>query len=100
MNDFEHKLRDTPLRRPPAAWRGEILAAIPANRSAVANWREWLWPPPIAWAALAAVWLILLTIELASGGMPARLARGSTSNTVPPDSLLALRHEQALALMR
>ena len=100
MNDFERKLRATPLQPPPAEWRGEIFATIPANPSAVASWREWLWPPPIAWAALAAVWLILFTIELSTGGMPARPARGSASKTAPPDSLLALRHEQALALMR
>ena len=31
MNDFERKLRDTPLRQPPAEWRAEILDALPAN---------------------------------------------------------------------
>ena len=31
MNDFERKLRDTPLRRPPAEWRAEILKAPPAT---------------------------------------------------------------------
>ena len=58
MNDFEDRLRRTPLRMPPPEWRDQILAA-PAHR----NWRAELWPSLSAWAALAAVWLVLLAIE-------------------------------------
>ena len=37
MNDFERKLRNTPLRQPPAEWRAEILGALPANHAHVEN---------------------------------------------------------------
>ena len=37
MNDFERKLRDTPLRQPPAEWRAEILDALPANDAPAEN---------------------------------------------------------------
>ena len=42
MNDFERKLRDTPLRQPPAKWRAEILDPLPAHdapaENAAARW--------------------------------------------------------------
>ena len=34
------------------------------------TWRDWLWPSPLAWGALAAVWVVVLARESAS---PARL---------------------------
>ena len=46
MNDFERKLRDTPLRPPPAALRGEILAALPANQPAASTQSDRLPAPP------------------------------------------------------
>ena len=58
MNDFERKLRSQPFREPPAAWRREILACC-ESAAPKASWREWLWPSPYAWAALAAVWVAL-----------------------------------------
>jgi hypothetical protein len=58
MNDFEDRLRRTPLRLPPSQWRDQVLA-VPVYR----NWRAELWPSASAWAALAAVWLVLLAIE-------------------------------------
>ena len=61
MNDFEDRLRRTPLRLPPSEWRDEVLA--PARQ----NWRKELWPSLSAWAALAAVWLVLLAIERLTG---------------------------------
>ena len=33
MNDFERKLRATPLRPPPAEWRAEILDTLPAKKT-------------------------------------------------------------------
>lgn len=98
MNDFERKLSDTPLRRPPAGWRDEILSALPANQPPAASWREWLWPPPRAWAALAAVWLILFAIDFAAS--PVASTKAVAAKPPPPDSLLAFHTEQALALLR
>jgi hypothetical protein len=69
MNDFERKLAAQPFRTPPAELRRTVLAACePAPRAA---WREWLWPSPTAWGALAAVWLLCLAADVAdapSGG--------------------------------
>ena len=100
MNDFERKLRDTPLRTPPREWRGEIPGALPANQPAALNWRAWLWPAPPAWLALAAVWLALFTIESISSHTTAPPARATLGKVPPADSLFASRHEQMLLLMR
>ena len=100
MNDFERKLRDTPLRQPPAALRAEILAALPANQPAALNWREWLWPPPPAWIALAAVWLVLFSIESIANRTPVKSTAIGAGKTPSPESLFAFRNEQVLALTR
>ena len=91
MNDFERKLRDTPMRTPPRGWRAEILAALPANQPAALRWRAWLWPSPRAWAALAAIWLVLIAIESFTGTplqTPSPLPTIAIE-TPPPDSLIA-----------
>ena len=37
MNDFERKLRNTPLRQPPAEWRDEILGSLSAKKADADN---------------------------------------------------------------
>jgi hypothetical protein len=68
---FEERLRHQPFRPLPTAWREHILlnaraqaapAAAGATRRA-AWWRELLWPCPQAWAALAAVWILLVALQ-------------------------------------
>lgn len=72
MSDLERKLHDLPFRAPPASWRREILAnATSAKRSPAWNWREWLWPSPAVWGAMAALWIILLSINAATMPAPA-----------------------------
>jgi len=71
MNDFERKLSQQPFRQPPPEWREAILhvpenVIVPDRRA----WRDWLWPSPKAWAALAAVWVIF--VALAFEPEPAR----------------------------
>ena len=100
MNDFERKLHATPLRQPPADWRAEILGALPAPQPAALNWREWLWPAPPAWLALAAIWLVLFTIESLTVGTAPTPAPAHSGKTTLPDSLFTLRNEQVLALTR
>src|SRR5204862_3191708 len=73
----------------PSAWRGRILAdaasacagerqssfvkerpnsfrhSVPSRAMRPApswNWRDWLWPAPHAWGALAAVWILLAAL--------------------------------------
>jgi hypothetical protein len=77
MNDnFEKHLRDQSFRPVPARWRAEILQA--AREAGVANaspsagvwwwdsFRAWLWPHPVAWASLAAAWLVIGSVDFAS----------------------------------
>ena len=100
MNDFERKLRDTPLRPPPAEWRAEILAALPNHQPAASRWHEWLWPPPLAWGTLAAIWIVLCAIEFSLGTASVKPGPHPAFKMPAPESLLMLRKEQALALMR
>ena len=72
---IEQQLLAQPLRPPPRAWRDEILAtARRHSRSGHAWWvdgfcvqvREWLWPSPLAWGGLAAGWVLIWALSLAS----------------------------------
>ena len=71
MNDFERKLSQQPFRLPPPEWRDAILN-VPVNVMVPENWtwREWLWPSPKAWAALAALWMICAAVGLNGEGPP------------------------------
>ena len=66
MNDrFEEKLQRQQFRQVPASWRREILAAGTKPEHGAARWREWLWPSPVAWGAVAAAWLLIVALQLA-----------------------------------
>lgn len=84
-DDFEKKLEQQPMRAVPAEWRGQILretaAAVSDNRSSVQSrrrsetaatvwWHEWLWPRPMAWASLAAAWVIIAMLHAATPAAP------------------------------
>ena len=68
--DFENQLRRARMREIPAEWRGKMLAAartetggmmdeIKAARAGgwLRNLSASLWPSPLAWGALACVWV-------------------------------------------
>ena len=57
-------------------------------------WRELIWPCRRTWAGLAAVWLVLLTLQLASRD-PAEVAARSTPPP-SPEVLMVLRQQQLL----
>lgn len=69
-DDFEKKLQRQTMRPVPAEWREEILAAAraPERRVAADNaiplWRLIFARFPVAWGALAAVWIALIAINL------------------------------------
>ncbi|MBI5819395.1 MAG: hypothetical protein HZA88_10455 [Verrucomicrobia bacterium] len=84
-DDFEKKLGRQPMRAVPAEWRAQILreatAAVSDRRSpaqceprpetaATAWWHEWLWPRPMAWASLAAAWVIIAILHAATPAAP------------------------------
>ncbi|MBE7209874.1 MAG: hypothetical protein INR65_02555 [Gluconacetobacter diazotrophicus] len=72
-DEFAAHLRAQPPAGLPAHWRAEILAAAGLARSAgrPPRWRRiadalaaWLWPHPLAYAALTAAWALILTLRL------------------------------------
>ena len=86
-DQFKEKLARQHLRPIPPAWRAKILTTAraaaspctvspPGRPSQLAIVRSvmagWLWPHPRAWAGLAAVWLLVLGLDLA-GREPSRL---------------------------
>lgn len=89
---FEKRLQRQPLREVPLAWRAGILSATQRTNSSRHSplvtghrvwWRELFWPCPQAWAALAAVWLLIMGLNfLSQESLPSVLA----SHTAPPSS--------------
>jgi hypothetical protein len=50
------------------------------------SWRDWLWPSPVAWAAMAAVWILVLGREfLTRPTSPQANAAMAAANDRPPD---------------
>ena len=106
---FEERLRRQPLRRVPREWREDILAAASAasrerelagRRELQTGWRVWLqslfWPAPRAWAGLAAAWVVILLLNVATRE-PATPSQYAAQR--PPDSPAArqlLREQQQL----
>jgi hypothetical protein len=62
MNNFERQLSNQPLRQPPAEWRDAILFGMAKIVAPAWTWRDWFWPSPAAWGALAAVWVGALVL--------------------------------------
>ncbi len=82
---FEELLMRQTLRPAPPGWRDDILraarppVAATAGRAAgrtFAGWlREWLWPSPVAWGALAACWVAIMALDRAAAPGAQELAR-------------------------
>ena len=89
----EQRLKQQPMREVPAAWREEILSAARTAQAPAPSrpstldprpvwWRELFWPNPVAWGALAAIWLVIcganfLTREPMSGSLANRNSKPS-----------------------
>jgi hypothetical protein len=88
MNELEQKLSRQPVRRIPAEWRAEILAAAelpprPAPRASFLSGLNqqlsmWLWPHPKAWAGLAAVWVLIFAVDFSARDRRQPVAEKST----------------------
>ena len=96
MNDFERKLSQQPFRTPPPDLRHAILGS-PVNVIIPDRWtwRDWLWPSPKAWAALAALWMICAIVGLQGDGTPAGEGPVAQQSTVGA-TLLAFHRAQSL----
>jgi hypothetical protein len=74
MNDGELKARLAKLRVPScdeSAQRAALNRALDAlgrceEMQARWTWRDWLWPSPLAWGAIAAIWVVVLARDFAS----------------------------------
>jgi hypothetical protein len=87
-DDFEKQLERQSLRQPPAAWREEILAAacasIPASAPAreselLAGWRALLARIPLAWGAVAALWLVIIGANSLMSGPAIKMVAKSSA---------------------
>jgi len=89
-------LRSQPRREIPAEWRREILRLSGASGvvAPVPWWRQWLWPHPAAWTALAALWVVIFALGFAARPEPA--IRSASSASHPPDILQAFAERTRL----
>src|SRR3954466_15916808 len=77
-DDFEKQLQEQPMRQVPGHWRRVILrfarAASSPRRLQPENQKSWLhqvlWPCPQAWGALAAVWVLVLFLNVTDSERP------------------------------
>src|SRR5437899_3269802 len=108
LDDFEKRLHGQPMREIPSEWRSEILAAtrqgantqhaarstLHAPRSLLSALNHQLstllWPSPKAWAALAALWIVILAVNGSVGGASQQIAE----NLTPPSPQLMLALQQ------
>lgn len=102
---FEHHLSRQPLRPVPAAWRDEMLASASAPQSPpspsqpstlISQLQSWLWPCPQAWAALAAVWVVLLAMNFADDSRSSRTSQTASHPISPAELHYAWREQQKL----
>ena len=106
---FEQRLKRRSLRQMPAEWRGDILAAAceaqrinssrpVARPSFLSVLRERLasvlWPHPVAWGGLAAVWILIFAVHFSiRDGEPA-LAEKVVAQS--PEVVAQLKQQQRL----
>jgi hypothetical protein len=118
-DDFEKRLRRQTLRQVPQEWRKEILrdASVSAQSPALARGAKaqrrretkknisWLstlskqlstilWPHPKAWAGLAAVWVLIFLLNVASQDHSPQFTKKSAPAS--PEMLAGLRDQQKL----
>ncbi len=113
-DDFEKRLQRQPIRQVPADWRDQMLAAAREAASAQPvpcptarahglsgllstinhQLSALLWPRPAAWAGLAAVWLVILGLDLATRDAPQGVARRGSRPS--PQVFMAFQEQQRL----
>jgi hypothetical protein len=112
--DFEKRLQRQPLRQMPGEWREEILSAArqaspahhasrithhaPPSPSLLSTIHHQLstllWPHPTAWAGLAAVWLVILGINLRTRDASTLVAKHASP--VSPQVFMAFQEQERL----
>ena len=101
IDDLEKRLQRQPLRQIPAEWRGEILSACaPMQKAPIAGsiplWRLLFARFPVAWGALAAVWIALIAINFLLFGSARVLS--THQRVAKADEPLSIRRLQSAEL--
>jgi hypothetical protein len=114
VDDFEQRVQRQPLRQLPSEWRQEILSAaqqasspnhasrithhVPASPSLLSTLNHQLstllWPHPVAWAGLAAVWVAILGLSLTTSDASTAVARHASP--VSPQVFMAFQEQERL----
>ena len=90
MNDFERKLSQQVFRQPPAELRAALFGEaenviVPPNWT----WRDWFWPSPSAWGALAALWVAFAAVSFSDSPSAASSASNLARQPLPTTTLLS-----------
>jgi len=106
-DDFEQRLKRQPPRQIPAEWREEILTAAgrwskdesraqqrPWPSSLVSRLSSVLWPHPVAWAGLAAVWIFIFAVDLSTRDSNPVVA--GNYSPPPAEVMIEVRQQQRL----
>jgi hypothetical protein len=94
VNDLESKLRSLNFRQPPPGLRGVTLAAARAP-----GWKNWLAPHPAAWAALAALWVVLAVLNGLLDRPEAASHAGQVARSESPEAPALLAFYQRAGLV-
>ena len=93
--DFERKLQQQPVRQIPAGWRAEILSAAKHGArktdavnspELLAGWRLLLARFPVAWGTVAAIWLVMVGVNMLMSG-PATAGIAASSAPAQADAM-------------
>jgi len=101
-SEFEQRLRRLPLKPIPGEWRAEILTATreaqavrPSSFVIRHSWLSTLlWPHPMAWAGLAAAWLVIMDLNFSMRDRPAGTAARALQPA--PEVVVELRQQQKM----
>jgi hypothetical protein len=104
-DDFEKRLQRVPLREIPSGWRENILrGAIASHQSSPvtrhsllstinSHLSTLLWPNPKAWVGLAAVWVLIFTIQFEARS---HAPMASAANASRAATVITLKEEQTI----
>ena len=106
IESFERQLQAQPVKKIPAEWRAEILAAakfivVEKSRNdpnlitkTASWWRDLFWPHPKAWAGLAAVWILIFIFNFSTRDKMPVVAEKSAPPS--PEVLVELKNQQRM----
>ena len=107
-DDFEERLQRQAPREIPASWREGILrtarnstpSANPPHHGLFATVRHFLSnlrpPQRAAWGSLAAIWIVILALNISARDDSPRSQSSRSAASVSPDTLEALKEQQLL----